>query len=111
MSKPLVALVGTLDTKGREYQWIADQLLANGARVMVVDAGTRKPVGFSGVIDVTHDAVCRSAGSTIEALQLRNDRGLAIAIMAEGVAAVLSEQLARGDLDGVLALGGAGAPR
>ena len=111
MSKPLVALVGTLDTKGREYQWVADQLVAHGARVLVVDAGTREPVGFSGTVDVTQDTVCRSAGSTIEALRLRNDRGFAIATMAEGAAVVLSEQLAKADLDGVLALGGSGARR
>ena len=32
MSKPLIALVGTLDTKGREYQWVSDRLVGNGAR-------------------------------------------------------------------------------
>ncbi len=49
--------------------------------------------------------VAERAGSTIEALRRRNDRGFAIATMAEGVAAVLSEQLSKDDLDGVFALG------
>jgi uncharacterized protein (UPF0261 family) len=108
MSQPLVALVGTLDTKGREYQWVADRLSTLDARVLVVDAGVRQPVGFSGTIDYTQGAVAELAGSTIEALRQRNDRGFAVATMSEGVAAVLSEQLAKGDLDGVLALGGSG---
>jgi uncharacterized protein (UPF0261 family) len=108
MSKPLIALVGTLDTKGPEYQWVAAQLLANGARVLVVDAGTGEPVGFSGKVDIPNQAVCQLAGSTIEALRLRNDRGSAIATMGEGAAAALSQQLAKQDLDGVLALGGSG---
>jgi uncharacterized protein (UPF0261 family) len=108
MSEPMVALVGTLDTKGREYQWVADQLSTLGARILVVDAGARPPVGFSGTIDYTQDMVAELAGSTIEALRRRNDRGFAIATMAEGAAAVLSEQMAQGDLDGVLSLGGSG---
>jgi uncharacterized protein (UPF0261 family) len=97
MSKPLIALVGTLDTKGPEYQWVAAQLLANGARVLVVDAGTGEPVGFSGKVDIPNQAVCQLAGSTIEALRLRNDRGSAIATMGEGAAAALSQQLAKQD--------------
>ncbi len=108
MTKPLVALVGTLDTKGREYQWVSDRLSDNGARVLVIDAGIAEPAGFERTIDYTQHAVAERAGSTIEALRRRNDRGFAIATMAEGVAAVLSEQLSKDDLDGVFALGGSG---
>jgi len=108
MPKPLVALVGTLDTKGREYQWVSDRLANNGARVLVIDAGIAEPAGFERTIDYTQHVVAERAGSTIEALRRRNDRGFAIATMAEGVAAVLSEQLSKDDLDGVLALGGSG---
>ena len=108
MPKPLVALVGTLDTKGREYQWVSDRLTDNGARVLVIDAGIAEPAGFERNIDYTQHVVAEHAGSTIEALRRRNDRGFAIATMAEGVAAVLSEQLSKDDLDGVFALGGSG---
>ncbi len=83
-------------------------LADNGARVLVIDAGIAEPAGFERTIDYTQHVVAERAGSTIEALRRRNDRGFAIATMAEGVAAVLSEQLSKDDLDGVFALGGSG---
>ena len=38
-----VALVGTLDTKGPDYAFLAERLRAAGAGVIVVDAGTGTP--------------------------------------------------------------------
>jgi len=36
---PTVVLVGTLDTKGREYSFLADRIREHGADVVLVDAG------------------------------------------------------------------------
>ena len=41
-----VALVGTLDTKGPDFAFLADRLRAAGAEVIVVDAGTGEPDGL-----------------------------------------------------------------
>ncbi|WP_213816407.1 Tm-1-like ATP-binding domain-containing protein [Glaciihabitans sp. dw_435] len=105
---PTVALVGTLDTKGAEYQWMADQLASLGVSVVTVDTGIREPHGFTGTIVRSQGAVAEAAGTSIAALRERGDRGVATATMGEGAAVVLSDLLAAGTLDGVLALGGSG---
>ncbi len=106
--KPAVALVGTLDTTGTEFQWMADRLAAEGVEVVVVDAGTREPHGFAGTIEFTNDAVAEAASTSLTELQRGNDRGVAVTAMGEGAALILAGLLEQGRLDGVLALGGSG---
>jgi len=106
-NRPLVALVGTLDTKGPEYAWIAQRLRKAGVDVHVIDAGIRPP-HFDGPIDTTQDEVAASAGTTIDALRAGDDRGAAVTAAGEGAAVVLERLAAEGRLDGVLALGGSG---
>ncbi|GAA4489894.1 Tm-1-like ATP-binding domain-containing protein [Actinoallomurus oryzae] len=101
-----IVLIGTLDTKGREYAWLRDRLRDHGCRPVVVDAGTGEPDGI--VPDVTNLAVARAAGADLEALRAAGDRGAAVATMSEGAAAVLTELYAGGRVDGVLAVGGSG---
>jgi len=103
-----VALVGTLDTKGAEYQWMAQQLESEGVNVVVVDAGIREPHGFAATIDFDQASVAEAAGTTISDLQSGNDRGVAVTAMGEGAARILGSLLGEGRLDGVLALGGSG---
>ena len=106
--KPTVALVGTLDTKGAEYSWIADRLRELGVRVHVVDAGIREPQQFQGEIDTVQDEVAAGARTTIAALRDANDRGAAVTAAGEGAAVILERLSREGRLDGVLALGGSG---
>ncbi len=103
-----VALVGTLDTKGAEYQWIADRLGEHGAEVVVIDAGIRPPAGFSGPVEFDQRATAAAAGTTVDALLAADDRGAAVTAMGEGAAALTAALHAAGRLDGVLALGGSG---
>ncbi|WP_238005434.1 Tm-1-like ATP-binding domain-containing protein [Dactylosporangium sp. AC04546] len=106
-AKPTVALVGTLDTKGTEYRWVADQLEAHGVAVLVLDAGIHPPAGFTGPT-IGQDDVAAAAGTSVETLRDGNDRGVAVTAMGEGAAAVLGPLAARGAVHGVLALGGSG---
>jgi uncharacterized protein (UPF0261 family) len=100
-----VALVGTLDTKGAEYQWVAEKLREYGVAVTIVDTGVNP-----GTIQatVTAEEVATAAGTSLGALRSGNDRGAAVTAMGEGAAVVLNRLHAEGGLDGVLALGGSG---
>jgi len=106
--RPTVVLVGTLDTKGTEYQWVADRLDALGVEVVVVDAGTRPVEGFTGRVDHPAAEVAAFAGTDLESLLAAEDRGAAVTRMAEGASVVVAGLQAEGRLDGVLALGGSG---
>ena len=101
-----VALVGTLDTKGPDYAFLAGRLRASGAGVIVVDAGTGTPAGITP--DIPAEQVAAAAGTTIEALRSAGDRGAAVTALGRGAAALVSELAAAGRVDGVLAAGGSG---
>jgi uncharacterized protein (UPF0261 family) len=106
--RPTVALVGTLDTKGVEYAWIAERLGELGAEVVVVDAGTREPHGYPAAVDYSNREVAAAAGTDLETLLAAEDRGAAVSAMGEGAAAVVGRLHASGRIDAVLALGGSG---
>src|SRR5579884_4010406 len=99
-----VLLIGTLDTKGNEVQFVRD--LLNQARVatLVIDAGVLGPPAFPP--DVPREQVYEAAGTTLAAVQKSGDRGQAIEAAARGVARLACDLLAAGKVDGVLALGG-----
>ncbi|WP_420000002.1 Tm-1-like ATP-binding domain-containing protein [Streptomyces boninensis] len=101
-----VILVGTLDTKHQEYAFVRDLVVAHGLEVVLVDTGVLGPPGLEP--DLGASAVAEAAGTTLEALRTRGDRGHALAAMAAGARAVAQDLHARGRLSGVLALGGSG---
>ncbi|GAA2899584.1 Tm-1-like ATP-binding domain-containing protein [Streptomyces mexicanus] len=99
-----VVLVGTLDTKGTEYAWLARRLRRHGVDVVTVDVG---PLSDAAA-DVTAAEVARAAGTDAAALRAAGDRGTAMETMAEGAARTVVDLHAAGRLDGVLAVGGSG---
>jgi uncharacterized protein (UPF0261 family) len=101
-----VVLVGTLDTKGAENEFVRDRLRAAGVDVLVVDTGVLEPPGFPP--DITRQEVAAAAGADFEALVTARDRGAAITAMAEGAEVVIRRLYEEGRLDGALALGGTG---
>src|SRR4051794_41973912 len=81
-----VVLVGTLDTKGREYARWRELVEAAGARCILVDAGI---LGESEVeADIDAAAVAWAAGADLEALRGAGDRGASVRAMAAGTAGI-----------------------
>ena len=101
-----VALVGTLDTKGPDFAFLASRLRAAGAEVIVIDVGTGEPDGLTP--DIDGEAVAAAAGTTRAELRAAADRGRAVTAMGRGAAAVVADLVARGRVGGVLAAGGSG---
>jgi uncharacterized protein (UPF0261 family) len=101
-----VALVGTLDTKGQDFAFLAARMRAAGAGVIVIDAGTGAPDGL--IPDVDGEAVAAAAGTSRAELRAASDRGRAVTEMGRGAALVVADLVARGRVGGVLAAGGSG---
>jgi len=102
---PRVLLIGTLDTKGDEYAFLAERLELAGVDVLLADAGTGEPPRGR-TPDITREEVAAEAGADLAAVA--GDRGAAITAMA-GAAAALARRLhAEGRIDGILAAGGSG---
>ena len=106
MADTTVVLVGTLDTKGREYAFLRDRLHAAGVGTLLVDAGIMGPPLIEP--DVSREEVARAAGADVEALRAAGDRGQAVLTMARGATAIVTRLYAEGRCDGVLAAGGSG---
>ena len=101
-----VALLGALDTKGAEYAFVKQCIEARGHRTLLVDVGVLEPPKLPP--DITRHQVAEAAGTTLESLVARGDRGEALAAMSRGAAALMPQLLAQGRFDAVLALGGGG---
>ena len=99
-----VGIVGTLDTKGIEFQFIKERIEASGTSTCVVNTGSLGEPHFEP--DVSADDVAAAGGTSLKALQDGGDRGVAVATMAEGAAKIIAELQSDGKIDGVISLGG-----
>ncbi|HEY7309763.1 MAG TPA: Tm-1-like ATP-binding domain-containing protein [Gemmataceae bacterium] len=99
-----VLLIGTLDTKGIEFQFVRDLLRQGGVAPLVLDAGVLQPPAFAP--EIAREEVYAAAGTSLEAVRRAGDRGQAIAAAAKGAAKIAVDLHAQGQLNGVLGLGG-----
>lgn len=106
MSEKTVVLVGTLDTKGAEYQYLRERLELSGVRALLVDVGTLEPPLTEP--DVTRYEVAATIGVDADELASARDRGRAVTAMADAAAALVRRLHQDGRCDGVLAAGGSG---
>jgi len=99
-----VYLLGTLDTKGAEIAFVRDRLQSSGLTTTVVDTGC---LGSPTIPpDVSREELFRAAGVKLAELQAANDRGQAVTQAAAGATNLIAAAHARGDVDGVICLGG-----
>ena len=106
MTMKTVVLVGTLDTKGAEYQYLRDRLKLSGVKTLLVDVGTLEPPLAEP--DISRHEVAAAAGVDLDALTAARDRGRAVSVMADAAAIVVKQLFQDGRCDGVLAAGGSG---
>ena len=109
--KPVVCLAGTLDTKGTEYEYVRDALLAQDVDVLVVDCGVLGEPYFPPDIpaaDVAARAGVQLADFAAGVEGGAGGRNVAITKMSEGLRLVLAELCEQGRIDAVLGLGGTG---
>lgn len=101
-----ILLIGTLDTKGTEYEYVRDLIRDRGFGTLTMDAGVLGEPGFSP--DITADEVAVAGSGSLAALRERGDRGEAVDVMIRGVCRLTPELYEARRFHGVLALGGGG---
>ncbi len=99
-----VYLLATLDTKGREAEFLRERLRACGAAVTLVDTGALGTPACAA--DITRDELFRAGGASLAEIVAQADRGRAMAAAAMGAAHLVREHHAAGRVSGVMALGG-----
>ncbi|RPI51434.1 MAG: UPF0261 family protein [Chloroflexi bacterium] len=99
-----VVILGSLDTKGQEIDFLRGVLRDQGGDPLVLDTGVLGEPRTAA--DISRHQVARSAGTTIGAIIEAGDKARALVVMAEGTARILRQMLAQGELGGVLSIGG-----
>lgn len=97
-------LIGALDTKGLEFQFVKDALQSCGVDTFVIDTGVLGEPLFKP--DISAEEVARAGGARLEELRRQNDRGTAIAVMTLGAANIAVQLKKQGIVGGVFGMGG-----
>ena len=103
MSKT-ACLVGTLDTKGQEFEFLKERIEANKVATYVINTGILGEPGFEP--NVSAEQVAEAGGTSLTTLRNEGDRGNSVAAMAKGVARIVQRLNDDGVIDGVISLGG-----
>lgn len=103
MSKKII-LIGTLDTKGPELQFVQQLIEKRGHTAVTIDCGIMGEPYFEPT--VTRQEVAAMANTTIEDILAKKDKNFAIHTMAIGTTELVKKMFRDKILDGVMSLGG-----
>ena len=103
MSKRIV-LLGTLDTKGPEFNYARQLIDDRGHTPIVIDCGIMGTPFFEPTI--SRQEVATAAATTLEDILVKADKNYAIHTMTVGSTEIVKGLFRDGHLDGILALGG-----
>jgi len=106
LAAPRIALIGTLDTKGAEIEYVRNRIRAFGGEPIVIDSGILGEASHA-IADVSREQVAAAAGHRLDEVRNAGSRGRAVEMMREGVRAVCMRLHSEGRLQGALCLGGA----
>lgn len=102
-----ILMIGAFDTKGPEYSFIREQLLARGHDVLAMNFGVMGTTELFPV-EVEADAVAAAGSSDLATLRKQADRGVAMKVMAEGAPRVVARLYEEKRFDGIIGMGGTG---
>lgn len=101
-----IAVLGTMDTKGEEHAFVAEQIRQRGHKVLVIDTGTLEPPKLKP--DITREQVAAAGSVDLAKVVAKRDRGEAVDAMSRGAPALLLRLVQEKKIDGVISLGGGG---
>lgn len=101
-----VAILGALDTKGQEYQFVKELIEARGLQTLVIDTSVIDEPFFTP--DVSRAEVAAAGGGNIKDLQEKKDRGEAMKVMSAGAADIVRRLYDEGRFDGIMSMAGSG---
>lgn len=102
-----VLLLGTFDSKGKEFDYLYQELVRRGVDILSMNTGVY-PETCSFVVDISAGEVALAGGESLESLRERADRGHAMNVMAGGARALAVRLQAEGTIQGVISMGGGG---
>ena len=102
-----VLLIGAFDSKGPEYAFVRDVVLANGLEVITVNTGVLGTTNLFPV-DIEAAEVAQAGGMSLEQIRKTGDRGQAMGVMARGAEVMSGKMYEAGSFDAIFGMGGSG---
>jgi uncharacterized protein (UPF0261 family) len=99
-----VVVLGALDTKGREVEFLSRLIEARGHQTVTVDTGVLGTPLFRA--DISRQQVAAAGGYSLDELIRQADRGAAVTAVSKGVVRVVEELHAARRVDAIAAMGG-----
>ena len=100
-----IVILGTLDTKAEHLLLLKKKIEARGHTALIMDLSMGSLPAFSG--DIAADEIARLGGRTLEELIAGGNRSFSADIMIKGAQKKVAELLSKGQLHGIVAMGGA----
>ena len=104
MSGRTIVVLATLDTKGKEADYLRMQIEKMGDKAFIIDVGVvGKPATSP---DITREEVARAGGMPLAKILENPSREVAAPIMAEGAEKIVTKLAAEDKVHGIVAMGG-----
>lgn len=101
-----IAVLGTLDSKGHEHQFVADIIRKLGHTPLLIDVGSGDDPQVAP--DITRFEVAEAAGLDLQPILDRKDRGECVTAISQAAPVLLAKLAAEEKIHGVISLGGGG---
>ena len=102
--KKSICILGTLDTKGREIEYMRQIIEGRGLDTVIIDTGVMGKAYCEA--HYTRGMVAKAAGHDIDELVKQGTREHASPIMANGATTIAKDLLAQGKMHAILSVGG-----
>src|ERR1035438_2307151 len=104
MAHKMIVILATLDTKGPEASFLAEQITMFGHEPLIVDSGV---VGIPSVVaGITREEVAAAGGIPLSDLLKKPDRAIAAPVMATGATRLITALVKQGRAHGIISVGG-----
>ncbi len=102
----IIAVLGTLDSKGLEHEFLAERIRERGHQALMVDVGSGGEPQVAP--DIGREEVAAEIGLELGPLIARQDRGECVSAMARAAPVLCARLQREGRIDGIVSLGGGG---
>jgi uncharacterized protein (UPF0261 family) len=101
-----ILIIANLDTRGEDFIFVKELIKKKGHRAILLDFSMEKEPAFPG--DITCEQVAEKGGLDIHEVRnyYKKQREVATENQIKGATGITQELLSRGEIDGVLAVGG-----
>jgi uncharacterized protein (UPF0261 family) len=102
--KKKIVIIGTVDTKGDQLRFLKERIESRGHEAILMDISMGGDPPYQA--DITSEEIAGLAGKDIEAIRASRDRLTITNAMSAGAQQKALDLLSRGELDGIVSLGG-----